>query len=368
MSLSGRLGDIAIGEIVRLLVERERSGTLVLRSRSQRAELRFQRGTITSVRGPRSKPLGRLLVELGWIDEATLELSLQVQERVRPRRSLAEILVMTELVSAPRLRALLTEQVEGTLAELVAWTSGTFEFRPDDYGSMEVTHAGDLVPALDVEAEYLLVGGESEGQRQLLEETGADTKPIQRLAAALGAESGRFGRSVAPPSPGSDAGLERLRRVVSELRVGLHSGTVALGLMQMLAEAVERAILLLVEGEDLVVLGAFGFGHAGRPLAVLTRGMNLRPRPGSPIADALASGSARLIEWSSAELPGGLAAALGKPAHTEILLLPLSGAAGSIALVCADNGPIDRPIVGLDLLELAAAQIGVALEKEMTDG
>ncbi len=369
MTLSGRLAEISIADVVRLLVERERSGTLILRSKAQRAELRFRRGAITSVRGPSSRPLGRLLVELGWLDEDALELSLRVQERVRPRRSLAEILVMTELVDPLRLRGLLTEQVEATLADLVTWTEGGFEFRPDDFGTMEITHAGDLIPALDLQAEKALLGETVPARpprsvEARLEETGADTRPVERLAAALGADSGRFGRSVVPPASQDDS-LERLRRLVSELRVGLHRGTVALGLMQMLAEVVERAVLLLVEGEELVAFGAFGFGQGGKPLAVLTRGMQLRPRPDSPAAAALATGGAAVLPWSRADLPGGLAAALGRPVHDEVLLLPVFGSRGALALVVADNGSVGRPIVGLDLLELAAAQIGVALQEEV---
>lgn len=367
MSLSGRLADVPIGDVARLLVERERSGTLVLRSKARRAELRFRRGSITSVRGPGSKPFGRLLVELGWIDEETLELSLRVQDRVRPRRSLAEILVMTEVVEPSRLRALLTQQVEETLADLAGWTEGTFEFRPDDYGSMEVTHAGDLVPSLDLAAEAILLGSLG-GSERSLEETGSDTRPVDRLAAALANETGGFGRSVAPTATDAASTVERLRRLVSEMRVGLHGGTVALGLMQMLAEVVERAVLLLLEGEELQALGAFGFGHGNQPLAVLTRGMRLRPRPGSALAGAVASGVVKIAGWSEADLPGALAAALGRPRRGELLLLPLCGAQGVIAVVCADNASEDRSIVGLDLLELAAAQIGVALEAELERG
>ena len=36
-----------------------------------------------------------------------------------------------------------------------------------------------------------------------------------------------------------------------------------------------------------------------------------------------------------------------------------------IALVYADNGPSNRPIEELDILELAAAQAGLALENEL---
>jgi hypothetical protein len=229
---------------------------------------------------------------------------------------------------------------------------------------MEITHAGDLIPALDLQAEKALLGEHVLPRPARLEETGADTRPVERLAAALGADSGRFGRTVMPPASQDDS-LERLRRLVSELRVGLHRGTVALGLMQMLAEVVERAVLLIVEGDELVAFGAFGFGQGGRPLAMLTRGMRLRPRDDSPAAVALATGGSAVLAWSRADLPGGLAAALGRPVHDEVLLLPVFGSRGALALVVADNGSISRSIVGLDLLELAAAQIGVALQEEV---
>jgi hypothetical protein len=36
-----------------------------------------------------------------------------------------------------------------------------------------------------------------------------------------------------------------------------------------------------------------------------------------------------------------------------------------IAIVYADNGPVSRPLRDVDLLEVAAAQVGIAFENEL---
>ena len=82
-------------------------------------------------------------------------------------------------------------------------------------------------------------------------------------------------REAVPAGAPSAAGVERLRRVFGDLRSGLISATVALNLMHIISESVERAVLFLVKRDRLSALGAFGARADGRPLAELTRGMSL---------------------------------------------------------------------------------------------
>ena len=74
------------------------------------------------------------------------------------------------------------------------------------------------------------------------------------------------------------AGFARLRRVVADLRSGLLSATVALNLMNVISESVERAIMFLVRDRRLVALGAFGSSMGGVPLARLTSELEIELR------------------------------------------------------------------------------------------
>ena len=65
------------------------------------------------------------------------------------------------------------------------------------------------------------------------------------------------------PRPDTKSGVARLRRVFGDLRSGLISATVALNLMHIISESVERAVLFLVKRDHLVALGAFGSDPRG---------------------------------------------------------------------------------------------------------
>jgi len=56
---------------------------------------------------------------------------------------------------------------------------------------------------------------------------------------------------------------------------------------------------------------------------------------------------------------------VGRPRSGECAIFPVMGGQRVIALVYADNGHSNRAIEELDILELAAAQAGLAFENEL---
>ena len=161
--------------------------------------------------------------------------------------------------------------------------------------------------------------------------------------------------------------LSRLHQSTRDLRSGFSSVTVALQLLQLLADSAERAVLFLRREDRLRALGAFGdalegAAAPGEPLAAATRGLELEV--GEPLGELVAAGEARLVEAPGPELPDELLHLLGPPAEGRSLLLPVHGAEAWISLIYADNGASDEPLGDLIFLELAADQIGVALENE----
>ncbi len=165
--------------------------------------------------------------------------------------------------------------------------------------------------------------------------------------------------------PGLRSAFARLRRVVADLRSGLLSATVALNLMNVISESVERAIMFLVRGDELVALGAFGFAADGRPLADVTRGLHLPLARGNALGDAIAEGHAHSVAFDQANLPVPLAAALGAPRSGQVVVFPVLGSEEVISVIYTDNGAVGREIQEIDILELAAAQVGIAFENEL---
>ncbi len=164
---------------------------------------------------------------------------------------------------------------------------------------------------------------------------------------------------------GINANFAKLRRIVGDLRSGLISTTISLSLMNIISESVERAVLFLVRREGLSALGAFGNSPGGQPLAQLTRGLKIELASKNALTDSLVDGQVRSIPFDEASFPDGFRALVGKPRSGECAIFPVMGGQRVIALVYADNGPSNRAIEELDILELAAAQAGLAFENEL---
>ena len=160
-------------------------------------------------------------------------------------------------------------------------------------------------------------------------------------------------------------GFSRFRRVVFDVQSGLLSATMALNLMHVISESVERAMLFLVQEDMLVACGAFGFAVNGEPLASATRNLRWRLEPGSVMHQALEQAQPISVRFDHVGLPEELASKIGRPAYEEVVLFPVLGAERPISLIYTDNGSLDEEIQDIRILELATSQVGVAFENEL---
>ncbi|MES1242509.1 MAG: DUF4388 domain-containing protein [Acidobacteriota bacterium] len=163
----------------------------------------------------------------------------------------------------------------------------------------------------------------------------------------------------------SRSGVARLRRVFGDLRSGLISATVALNLMHIVSESVERAILFLVKRDHLMALGAFGMDSRNRPLAETTRGLKLDMEGESVLIHSLESGEVQSVDFDHAGLPDSFRKMVGRPKTGQVVVFPVLGAQRVISVIYTDNGDRDTPIEDIDILELATAQVGMAFENEL---
>lgn len=163
----------------------------------------------------------------------------------------------------------------------------------------------------------------------------------------------------------SRTGVARLRRVFGDLRSGLISATVALNLMHIVSESVERAILFLVKRDHLVALGAFGMDARGRPLAESTRALKLEMSGESVLIHSLETGEVQSVDFDHAGLPDAFRTMVGRPRTGQVVVFPVLGAQRVISVIYTDNGDRDTPIEDIDILKLATAQVGMAFENEL---
>lgn len=164
---------------------------------------------------------------------------------------------------------------------------------------------------------------------------------------------------------GVRAGFARLRRVLADIRSGLLSATMALNLMHIISESVERAVLFLVRQDGLAAIGAFGFGANNRPLAEVTRGLKISLSSDNVLAHCVADGQPRSMNFDQGRLPPEFVQIIGRPKSGQIVVFPVLGSERVISVVYTDNGPNQHAIEDIELLELATAQVGVAFENEL---
>jgi hypothetical protein len=161
------------------------------------------------------------------------------------------------------------------------------------------------------------------------------------------------------------SGVARLRRVFGDLRSGLISATVALNLMHIISESVERAVLFLVKRDQLVALGAFGADATGRPLAERTRALKLSLEGDNAILRSLETGEVQTLSFEEADLPESFRELVGRPRSGQVVIFPVLGTQRVISVIYADNGDREEPVEDIDILELATAQVGMAFENEL---
>jgi hypothetical protein len=163
---------------------------------------------------------------------------------------------------------------------------------------------------------------------------------------------------------GIRSSFARLRRIIADLRSGLLGTSVSSNLMAAVAESLDRGVLFVPHLDRLVALGAFGNAGSGAPLGKTTQGLILSVSGSGVFKECIADSRPRRVAYDQARLPQAFLEAVDRPRTGEIAVLPVPGSERVIATIYLDNGARDRPIGDIEIFELAAFQLGLALENE----
>jgi hypothetical protein len=153
MALNGTLRDFGIADILQLIAQQQKTGTLHLEAKDQEVHIGFQDGVIVQAESTtrRRKDLfGTMLVRAEIISEPQLEEALETQKRTLQR--LGDVLVSTGVITKDRYRQMAQLQFNETLYRLFSWKSGTYAF---EQGTVHYDPA-DVSP---VRAESVLMEG-----------------------------------------------------------------------------------------------------------------------------------------------------------------------------------------------------------------
>jgi hypothetical protein len=159
-------------------------------------------------------------------------------------------------------------------------------------------------------------------------------------------------------------GYGRLRRVATDLRSGVLGTTVGLSLLNVLSESLERAVLFVIEADQLVPIGSYGLVSSGKQLALLLPRLYLSLRDPSVFVECAESDRPRIATYDAATLPAHFRAVVPPPRAPQFAVFPIAGSQRVIAMIYADNGNKPTPIADVQLVGLALSQLGLALENE----
>jgi hypothetical protein len=163
---------------------------------------------------------------------------------------------------------------------------------------------------------------------------------------------------------GVRASFARLRRIIADLRSGLLATSVSLNLLSVVAESLDRGVLLVPDGDRLVALGAFGLTTLGEELVTRTQNLVFPVGESGVFFECLKDSQTRRMSYDIAGLPQAFRDAVDRPVSGEIVVLPVPGSDRVIAVIYLDNGGRDRPVGDIEIFEMAAFQLGLALENE----
>jgi hypothetical protein len=163
---------------------------------------------------------------------------------------------------------------------------------------------------------------------------------------------------------GIRASFARLRRIIADLRSGLLGTSVSSNLMAAVAESLDRGVLFVPHLDRMVALGAFGNTGRGAPLTKTTQGLIMAIGSSGVFKDCVTDSRSRRLHYQEADLPQAFTEAVDCPRTGEIAVLPVPGSERVIAAIYLDNGARDRAIGDIEIFELAAFQLGLALENE----
>lgn len=152
MALKGTLKDFGIADILQLIGQQQKTGSLVLTQKSDTVAVTFKDGNIvraeTTSRN-RKDLIGSMLVAASLVTEQQLEFALETQKRTLQR--LGDVLVSQGVITEQKFKSMVQLQTSETLFKLFAWKAGTYEFEQKD---VETEHT--LTP---LRAESVLMEG-----------------------------------------------------------------------------------------------------------------------------------------------------------------------------------------------------------------
>lgn len=137
MGVSGNLNTMQPGDLLQWLSLGQKTGTLLVTSKSVEKRIFFKAGrVISSASNDPRDYLGQFLISHGYLSEAELMKAMEVQQQ--SGILLGKILVMIDVISEPDLVRLMRLKAEEEIYDIFLWREGDFKFIDEELPAMEM--------------------------------------------------------------------------------------------------------------------------------------------------------------------------------------------------------------------------------------
>lgn len=144
-TLSGKLEELGLDDILQLITVSRRTGILTLKSRGREAVLQLRDGLLVRATSTGfQQSLGEMLVRKGAVDAELVRESLAFQQHEGFRERIGSILHHRYQIDLQLIEQTVREQMSNVLLTLFAWHEGSYDFEPCE--EIETVDAAYLDP------------------------------------------------------------------------------------------------------------------------------------------------------------------------------------------------------------------------------
>lgn len=358
MSLCGTLQDLPIPDLLQMIAANRKTGRLVLTRRDGHGVIAFRNGKIiyaasNSVR----ETLGNILLHERLITESTLLEALERQSRAVVEKRLGPVLVEMGALDEATMQRVVRSQTQRVVSEFMRWKSGFAKFellQIPDHGEVEVD-ARDFLLEAGLNADELLLGILGQGDPRI------DTSELdmsQVLRRALPGSADDAPASPEPPPDPKPPSFATLKTIMSEIRSPAFTGEVSLGILRYAARSFTRGVLFARGYDGFLGMGQFGLGSK-----VAVRDIRIPLDEPSIFLEVIERKEPYRGPLNDRYWNIHLGRQLGGPLPREVVAIPMVVDSRVVLIFYGDNVPDNAPIGPTDDLELLMIEGGLVIEK-----
>ena len=177
MLQTGNLKKIGLPNLLNSVEQDRRSGTLFIRSPKGIGSIGFCKGMIAQAESPiMPRRIGRILIDTGVLTEKQLQQALKAQEENGKTKPLGEILIRLGFIDASKLQEIIRLQIIESVNSMLDWRDAVFRFE-----DQEVSSGNDIqLSVQDIMTEAAnYARGPSQEQAAVASETSAESPPLR---------------------------------------------------------------------------------------------------------------------------------------------------------------------------------------------